>query len=179
MLMHGVVSLLDQAHYEKVESLWRELRQRFGVGSPKVVHFPHFSYHIAESYDEARLNAVLAAAAREIRPFTLNAAGIALFPGPESVLYIPVSRSPALTQLHATLWPQLEAISVASSPYYTPDSWFPHITLAQGDVTRDNLGPICRWLQQQNIAWSFTVDNFCLIRETDHGHELTYRVSFP
>jgi len=179
MFMHGVVSLLDQAHYEKVETLWQELRQRFGVGSPKVVHFPHFSYHIAERYDEEQLEAVLTAAAGELRPFTLNAAGIALFPGPESVLYIPISRSPQLTRLHAALWPQLEAVSGASSPYYAPASWFPHITLAQGDVTRDNLGPICQWLQQQNIAWTVSVNNFCLVQETDHGHELSCHVPFP
>jgi len=178
MAVHGVVSLLDQVHYEKVEALWQELRRRFDVGSPSVVHFPHFSYHGAESYDQERLSAVLAAAARETRPFTLSAAGIALFPGPESVLYIPVSRSPKLTQLHTALWPQLEAVSGPSNAYYAPPVWFPHITLAQGDVTRDNLGPICRWLQQLNIAWTISVVSFCLIYDTGQGYEIRHRFQF-
>ena len=178
MFTYGVVSLLDETHYEKVEAIWQELRQRFGVGSPQVVHFPHFSYHIAEWYDTEQLNAVLAAAARETRPFTLSAAGFALFPGPETVLYIPISRSPELAQRHAALWPQVEAVSGASSPYYAPPSWFPHITLAQGMAVRDNLGPICQWLQQQHIAWTVTINNFCLVAETGHGHELVSRVQF-
>jgi hypothetical protein len=44
--MHGVVSLLDAAHYQAVESLWAELAA-CGLRGVYVTPFPHFSYHVA------------------------------------------------------------------------------------------------------------------------------------
>jgi hypothetical protein len=45
--MHGVVSLLDAAHYQAVESLWAELAAACGLRGVYVTPFPHFSYHVA------------------------------------------------------------------------------------------------------------------------------------
>ena len=44
--MHGIVSLLDQPHYDQVEKLWVEIERRFGIKGIFVTPYPHFSYHV-------------------------------------------------------------------------------------------------------------------------------------
>ncbi|HEX6385194.1 MAG TPA: 2'-5' RNA ligase family protein, partial [Anaerolineae bacterium] len=130
--MHGVVTILDEAHYERVEALWADLKREFGVGNANVVHYPHFSYHVAGDYDLDRLAAALEAIARETAAFTVKASGLGIFTGPEPVLYVPVVRSAALTALHQRVWTAVEHASRDSIAYYAPDLWLPHITLGQG-----------------------------------------------
>src|ERR1043165_2517554 len=50
--MQGVVSLLDDRHYARVEAIWEELGQKFDVRGMYVNSFPHFSFQVAEQYDE-------------------------------------------------------------------------------------------------------------------------------
>ncbi len=42
--MHGIVSLLDDQHYQLVEDLWAELKQEFAVEGVYITPYPHFSY---------------------------------------------------------------------------------------------------------------------------------------
>lgn len=169
--MHGIVSLLDDQHTELVEKLRAEMAQRFGVGDPSVTFVPHFSYHVAEGYDLDRLAGILEKVARETAVFTIQVTGIAIFPGPKSIIYIPVARNMALTKLHERVWTAVNPHSQGSVAYYAPDGWFPHITLAHSDITPDNLGPILTWLHGQTIAWTIPVDNFTLVVEENGRHE--------
>ena len=57
--MYSVLTVLAEPHYGWVEALWRELKQRFGVGRPEATSLPHFSYHVASEYDVERLPAVM------------------------------------------------------------------------------------------------------------------------
>lgn len=57
--MHGVVSLLDEQHYARVEQLWRELESTFGVRDLYNTPFPHFSYHVAQHYDVEKLERIM------------------------------------------------------------------------------------------------------------------------
>ncbi|MCB9418911.1 MAG: 2'-5' RNA ligase family protein [Ardenticatenaceae bacterium] len=176
--MHGIVSLLDDQHTEFVEKLWAEMAQRFGVGNPAATFVPHFSYHVAEAYDLDRLAGILERLAKETAVFPIQAAGIAIFPGAESVIYVPVARSLALTQLHERVWTAVNPHSQGSIPYYAPAVWFPHITLAHGDITPENLGPIVTWLHTQSIAWTIQVDNLALVAEGNGRHQINHRFPF-
>lgn len=169
--MHGIVSLLDDQHTELVEPLWAEMAQRFSVGNPAAAFVPHFSYHVAEAYDLDRLAGILERLAKETAVFPIQAAGIAIFPGAEPVIYIPVARNLALTQLHEHVWTAVTPHSQNSIPYYAPAGWFPHITLAHKEIAPDNIGPIITWLHRQNIAWTIPVDNLTILGEVDGRHQ--------
>ena len=49
--MHGIISLLDNDHYQLVEEVWAELEREFSVHGVYVTPYPHFSYHVAQGYD--------------------------------------------------------------------------------------------------------------------------------
>jgi 2'-5' RNA ligase len=178
-MAQGVVSVLDQQHYQTVANLWEEMRQRFGVGDPEKMAVPHFSYHVAEQYDEENLAVILREVAGEKRPFTITASGIGIFPAPNPIVYVPLVRTAELTQLHTKLWPRLEAIAQDSYPHYTPDRWLPHITLGyNNDITLEKLGPISQWLHQQAFNWMITIDNFHVLSDDSHGHIENLQVRF-
>ena len=174
--MHGVVTILDEAHYERVEALWAKLKREFGVGSARVVHYPHFSYHVAAGYDIEQVAAVLKSIAPETAVFTVKATGLGIFTGPEPVLYVPVVRSAMLTTLHRQVWTAVESASRDSVAYYTPDLWLPHITLSQGDIDQANLGSIVQWLNEQSLNWDITINNLSVIYDTGRTYEVPIRV---
>jgi 2'-5' RNA ligase len=174
----GVVSLLDGPHFERVEQLWQELQEQFGVGDPEAKAMPHFSYHVAEGYEVEPVVEFLAEVGAAQRPFTITATGLALFPGSEPVLYIPIVRSQELTDLHARLWSRLNTLAEQSFAYYAPQNWFPHITLGHTDVTLEKWLPAIAWLHQQQINWTISINNFYVLANEAPGHVTKAHVMF-
>jgi 2'-5' RNA ligase len=145
MSVQGIVSLLDDTSERAVRALWAELETRHSLReAPRSVPFPHCSYQIAAEYDLATLSAILPQVAARHTPFTVVVSGLGAFEAREPVLYLAVQRSAALDALHAALWRALVEGGVARewSPLYAPDSWIPHITLAQRDLTLEGLRAI-------------------------------------
>src|ERR1044071_3509171 len=98
--MQGVVSLLDDRHYARVEAIWEELGQKFDVRGMYVNSFPHFSFQVAEQYDEEACAQALRALAARTKPFRVRTAGLGIFTVASPILYISGLRSPALAALH-------------------------------------------------------------------------------
>lgn len=165
--MHALVSLLPAPFSEQVEALWQELEDNHGLTGIRVTPFPHFSWHIAQDYDFPALEKWLSAIAANIPPFKVRTTGIGLFTGPRPVVYIPLVKDSGLMSLHAMLWEQTFALGTGMSPYYSPEAWIPHISLAYGDVDRSNIAAVLRDLVGRSYAWEMTIDNLALIYEPD------------
>jgi len=66
--MHGLVSLLNAEYSAKVEVLWQELEDDCGLTGIHVTPLAHYSWQIAEDYDWAKLEPLLAKLAAVIKP---------------------------------------------------------------------------------------------------------------
>jgi hypothetical protein len=165
--MHGIVSLLPQPYYKKVESLWDELENQFGLKGIRVTPFPHFSWQIGEEYDLPALELVLSTIAKQTKPFKVTTAGIGVFSGVHPVIFIPLVKSPQLVQFHQQVWKALMNTGQGISEYYNPQNWVPHISLAYMDVNHHNIGGIIQHLAFQSYNWEFEVNNFVYIYEPD------------
>ncbi len=176
--MHGVVSLLDDAHSRLVEDVWAELKRDLGLAGVYVTPYPHFSYHVAASYDAARLEPQLAEIAAGTDPFEVAVAGLGVFAGPAPVLYIGVVRSAALAALHGCLWSALTGRGLASGAldYYAPEAWMPHITLAVGDLDGERLAEAMRRLGRRSFDWRSRVDNLAYIEDRGAQQRLRWRM---
>lgn len=173
--MHAVVSLLDERHERLVEDLWAELDRAFGLRGVSMTPFPHFSYQVAGGYDPDALRPILQRCARDQQPFAVRTGGLGLFTGPNPVLYVPVVRDEPLTRFHGALWSNLAGAGAGVLPYYRPESWLPHITLAHGDLTRDTLPAIVRALGARDFGWEIAVETLDLIYDTGERQELRLR----
>ena len=94
------------------------------------------------------------------------------------MLYIPIVRSPALTQFHQALWSELAACASGSLAYYHPEQWLPHITLGSGDIQQDLLAEAVRLLSERDFNWTITVDNLAFVEEdAAAGQRLGFKLS--
>lgn len=178
--MHGIVSLLDKDHYQLVEEIWAGLDHDLGLRGVYVTPYPHFSYHVAEQYDLDALQPLLQQFAADTAPFRVLTTGLGVFTdGLNPVVYVNVARSPQLSALNAALWPLVAPASAGIVGYYHPDQWVPHITLAHGDVTRENLSTVVGALSRWDYTWSIPIDNLALLYNptTAHRDLIQYRYS--
>lgn len=174
--MDGVVSVLDDVHYAKIEQLWDEFEAEFGVRGVYQTPVPHFSYHVAASYDEPKLREIVKQVAAHMPPFIVRTNGLAIFTGADPVLYIPVIRSPAIRSLHESLWERLAQSATDISSYYHPDHWRAHITLAHKEVDHELLPKMIRLLSERSFDWKIQVDNIALISGQSSPHSIKFRV---
>lgn len=135
-------------------------------------------------YDEADLSRVsqrVAAVAARTRPFAVNLTGLGLLPSPTdpSLLYLHlhVEKSPEILALYALLKRSLEALDLRVYPY-TPEDWVPHLTLASGRWTREDLREMLREIGPTLPVCVLTVDELRLNRlDAKLGWQLVRR--FP
>jgi hypothetical protein len=161
--MNGIVSLLDKRCYQIVEDLWTELRREFGLKGVYATPYPHFSYHVASHYDTATLESLLQRFAANYTPFEVTTTGLGVFTGVSPVLYIPVARSSELTSMHIALWQKLSTVGCGILDYYHPSQWMPHITIGFGDLNKNSLAEVIRFLSERDFHWEITINNIAFI----------------
>jgi len=177
--MQSLVTLLDDRHYARVSALWEELGQKFDVRGMYVTPLPHFSYQVADAYDEQACESFLRDLAARTRPFRIRTSGLGIFTLANPILYVPLVRGPRLSALHEELWRGIRQTSPgAVSHYYSPDEWAPHITLAQGDIDQDKLSAIIRVLSARNFHWEMTINNLSMIYDTGKEQGVRCRFNF-
>ena len=177
--MQGVVTLLDDRHYARVGALWEELGQKFDVRGMYVTPFPHFSYQVADAYEEQECGRFLRELAARTRPFRVRTSGLGIFTVANPILYIPLVRSPQLSRLHEEIWKGIrQSAPGAVAHYYAPEEWVPHVTLAHGDIDQEKLSAIVRVLSTRNFHWEITVNNLCMIYDTGKEQGVRCRFNF-
>jgi len=165
--MHGLVSLLPEPHYTQVQDIWEELALEHDLQGIRVTPYPHLSWQIAQDYDFGRLEKIIDALARGTPPLVVHSAGLGLFTGVRPVVYIPVVKDAELMELHARIWHSVQPTCQGLSPYYSPQAWMPHISLAYEDVSPANIGPLIESLAFRPFNWEMTIDNISLIYEPE------------
>jgi 2'-5' RNA ligase len=177
--VHGLVSLLPEPLYARVESIWDELEREHGLRGIRVIPYPHFRWESAEEYDFAALEGMLRHLAREITPFTVRTAGLGLFTGERPAVYVPVIKNAELVRLHMRVWDSVAATGNRRSPLYAPDCWMPHVLLACEDADQGRLGPLIERLAWADFSWEFRVDHFAVIESrADRPARLRFRIRF-
>jgi 2'-5' RNA ligase len=161
--MYGVVALLDGQNHQRVQDLWVEFKQEVGIQGYSRAPVPHFSFHVAERYNLEKVAEVLEKVCAHTAPFTVRTNGLGIFTGELPVLYIPVIRSPLLTNLHQHLWEPLSAAATGVANYYNPDEWRAHITLAYGDMNHDQMVQVIRAISDRSFSWQVKVDTLALL----------------
>jgi 2'-5' RNA ligase len=165
--MNGIATFLIDPHKTQVETLWRELEERCGLVGVKITPFPHFSYQVVEDYDQSRLEPILREIARNTHPFTVRTGGLGLFTGENPIIYLTLVKDAPLLCFHRMIWDRTKEVATGANPYYAPDLWVPHITLAYGDVDRSKLNCAMDFLASQPFEWEICVDNLAFVGQPD------------
>jgi 2'-5' RNA ligase len=149
------------------------MERHFGIprGYPGAI--PHITFHLGSHDIDPGAEAVVQRVAAATAPFTIQSAGLGVFGGTVPVLHLMVARSPAAAGLAETLERELGAAGFPSTdPYFAPEKWIPHITIAHRNLAGIALGPVLEWLAQQPLAWEIPLDSLSIARETEHAAEV-------
>jgi 2'-5' RNA ligase len=165
--MHGLVTLLPEPYYKQVESIWIELEEKFGLQGIRVTPYPHFSWQIAGDYNQDKLFNLMEKISLEQTIIKTHTTGLGLFTGDSPVIYIQVVKTPQMMDLHKRIWDLSEKITTMRSPYYAPDNWIPHISIAYEDVNRNTIKGLFEDLAFRDFHWEITIDNLAFIFEPD------------
>lgn len=166
--MAGVISLLEGADLERVESLWEVMEREFGVPGGFPGGVPHLSYHLGNYDKHSPAFEAIERLARAVPPFRVRAGGIGIFTGAVPILYLPIVRSPELAATHAAVTDALRKAGIERNhPYYEPAVWQPHVTLAQQNLAPEALPGVVAWLAERSgLAWEIAITNLALAVET-------------
>lgn len=146
----------------KVRRWWDALEQEVGISGVRRVPFPHVTLFGFEGLDYPGIRGVLEEVSGATIPLSLRSLGLGMFLHPLPVIYSPVIRSLELTELHRVLWDRIRGMGGETFGLYAPERWIPHVTLAQFDLTRDNLMPACRTLADLDLDLPFEARNLSL-----------------
>ena len=154
--MHAVVSLFNK-NSQTLRSLSRELEENLGTRLYDTMPDPHLSYQGATKYNFAKLEGLLRRFAKRTGRFRIHAGGLGIFTGFTPTLYIPVVRIPELSRFQLSLWKSISSSGSGLSPYYRPEAWVPHITLARG-ISDRNLNKVIGTLSRKEIDLYIKID---------------------
>ncbi|MCS7002417.1 MAG: hypothetical protein NZ518_06175, partial [Dehalococcoidia bacterium] len=97
--MVGVIALLDPEHSARVEALWRDLEQRFGLTEWRSAPWPGLTLHAARAYHDAAIRDGLKAACRGARPFVVRTTGVRVVRDPAPAVVVAVDLDPQLASI--------------------------------------------------------------------------------
>jgi 2'-5' RNA ligase len=175
--MKGIASLLDPSTSSKVEQIWQLLETHCGLTGVRITPFPHFTWQVTEDYNLSALDAALKTITHQTPPFTIRTSGLGIFTGEHPVIYLPIVNNLDLVSLHKKLWGSLNGIAINPEIYYEPGQWIPHITVAYGDVNRENLLCAVECLAFEPINMEIRIDNISTLSQSASSANLVFRHS--
>jgi hypothetical protein len=129
----GAIITFDSQTDAAVRGMWQIIED---AGLPSLMlqrdYPPHLTLAVCEDMDLDRLAPGLPEFIAAFPPLHVDFPGFGVFSAIEPVIYLTVTRSPALTALHSAFWDLVGKYSESLSQYYHPRAWVPHITLDQG-----------------------------------------------
>jgi 2'-5' RNA ligase len=176
--MYVVASLLNPAATHQTQEIWQLLEHQCGLAGIKLTPLPHFSWQASEEFHLGRVEEALQRIAEHTSPFTIQTAGLGIFTGANPILYLSLSKSRKLMEIHEEIWREVMPAAVNPNMYYAPGSWIPHITLAYRDVTPENLACAIQNLAFQKTSLEVMVDHFALIYAVDGQLGIKFRYDF-
>ncbi|MCB2178882.1 2'-5' RNA ligase family protein [bacterium] len=163
--VYAVVAMFDELNTARVKGMWSQLAVECGLKAINATPFPHFSFHIAQSYDLEALDVQLRQIAAQTPPFSVRTTGLSVFTGPEPVVYVSLVASQPLLILHQRLWEQTSSLGERVSGHYRPGYWVPHITLANRDVTPEGVACIMRQYSAHPFTWEIHVSQLGVLSQ--------------
>ncbi|MDE0297871.1 MAG: 2'-5' RNA ligase family protein [Candidatus Poribacteria bacterium] len=132
--MPFAVELFFDTHAEKqICDAWEAI-QKAGIGSSLLDdgYRPHVSLSVCGRIDSTAFEAGLFSFAESVVPFPLSLSNVGVFPGAEGVVFLGVTVTEHLLDVHAAFHKIFKKYAGEQSEHYAVGKWVPHCTLAFG-----------------------------------------------
>lgn len=173
--MLAIASLLDPETDQQTRDLWQFLEEKCGLYEIKTAPYPHYSWLGCDDIQWKPATQKLKRISLSIKGFTVRTAGFGIFSGPIPVLFVSIVKTPELMEIHRKIWERLEGNLIGPQAYYSPERWMPHITIAHGDLTPENLCCAVQDLAFQRVEFEIFVNNVSIIYHNEEGVGVKYK----
>ena len=169
-MAYAISLWFDQADEEPIRAIWRQLHElRLSSFLSEGNFRPHITLAIYEELDVSGFVNALGTLTAGIVPFVITLPSIGVFSAPPvslvtsaNAVFLSVTPTKHLLELHSTIHRALAEFGRSSRPYYLPDRWNPHSTVAR-EVPSDRVPPIIEVCQNISLPISVRVDRIGVI----------------
>ena len=129
----AVELFFDTVTENKIYNAWNVI-QKAGISSPLLDagYRPHVSLGVCNRIDPNAFEANLSTFAASVAPFPLTLSSVGIFPGTEGVIFLGVTVTEHLLDVHAAFDRIFRTHAQERSEHYGVGNWVPHCTLASG-----------------------------------------------
>jgi len=170
--MYAIVSLLDPFSEQEIRALWSRFELKCGLTRIKNLPIPHFTWMAADALQLSAVDAELEDLSSKLSPVVVHSAGAGIFTGSLPVVYINLVKNETLLNYHRRLWEKIRPFMIVPNPFYHPDNWVPHITLAYKEGNPDQLSCAILDIAYMPLDFSVMVDNVAIISNNDDQNGL-------
>ena len=143
----AVELLFDIQAENQICNAWKAI-QKAGISSSLLDAGcrPHVSLGVCSRIESSAFEAELSTFAASLAPFRLSLSSVGIFPGAEGVIFLGVTVTNHLLDIHAAFHKLCEKHAQEQFEHYAVRKWVPHCTLAFGLSERQiaEAVPICR-----------------------------------
>lgn len=174
---YSIAGLLDDDSDAFVRNLWQLVEDELGIEHQFVNALPHITHIQARQVRRREVREALTRFAEMTAPYVVRTAGLGIFTGDKTAVYIPVVRNPLITTVQNTLIQALDG-SIDDIPQtHFVDYWIPHITLLLPDMIGDHLPDVIQLLSTQDFTQEMTVTGFALLGDDPEDEREPFRVT--
>jgi len=127
----AVSAWFDMQTESRVRDIWWTLAE---AGLARTLHDgpyrPHVTLAVYDAIDRREFTATLRARLSALEPFPVVFSGLGAFLNKPPTLFLGVTQSKRLRQIHLGVHELLAAVGSGPVAYHLPDSWNPHCSLA-------------------------------------------------
>lgn len=162
--MPVLATSLDEPAATYVRGLWDRLERQMGLKGVRKVPFPHITWLGCEMLDTPRLIESLGELGLHQAPVAARTVSLGLFLQPLPVIHLAILRSPTVEAMHRQLWNLVEPCAAEMHGLYRSELWVPHVTLAQGDLTAEQVPEAMALLGDIEFPIDLTFKNLTLFQ---------------
>ncbi len=127
---------LDEKATRQIQALWDRLAERqLALHMRSTVDRPHVTLAIFDELNVPAAQLAMVRYAQDLTVIPIRMPSLGVFPGPHGSIYLAVTVTETLLDLHAGLHRSLERFGARPWAIYRPGLWMPHCTLAMDLAT--------------------------------------------
>lgn len=177
-MIYALASLFSFPNELGEDTAWAKIERVFSLAQVAITPMPHFSWHVAETYDFNALDHKLNLFVRSLEPFNLHVAGTGIFNGEKPVIYLPVTKTQRVTAIHNEISNWIQEFTNTMNPNYAPDIWIPHITLSDNGLTPESICQVFKDLAYIPMNEYFPIDHFAIIYRDGNASGVRRKFNF-
>lgn len=161
--MQAIATLINANSDLTATTMWKALTSACSLSGIKIPQNPHFSWMVAERFEENPVREAFADFARKVESFEVHTTGLGIFTGEKPILYLPLVKTESLLKMHGELWRALFQTGTNQNTVYHPDQWIPHVTVISEEMPVQQFACVFESIVSLDLKLTICVNNLSLI----------------